>query len=289
VEEGEHVEAGQVLATQDPRLLRAQLAAAAAEVDARRAALARLEAGARPEELRKARADVAAAAAGLREAEASARRIRQLVATGAVDQQRADDATSTAEAARARWEAARATLDLTVAGPRAEDLTEARAVLARAQAERDLIRERLDDTRLRAPHDGIVRERILEPGDIGSPDRPVFVLAIADPVWVRAYAPEPMLGRLREGMPAEVRSDSFPDKRYQGWLGHVSPTAEFTPKTVQTEALRTRLVYQVRILVCNPQGELRLGMPVSVHLDDRGNGPAASTPTHRRCVEDTAQ
>ncbi|MFW5722363.1 MAG: hypothetical protein ACOCWT_03600, partial [Desulfohalobiaceae bacterium] len=59
---------------------------------------------------------------------------------------------------------------------------------------------------------------------------------------------------------------SFPDKRYQGWIGYISPTAEFTPKSVQTEEIRTQLVYQVRVYVQNPQGELRLGMPATVSV-----------------------
>ncbi len=65
-------------------------------------------------------------------------------------------------------------------------------------------------------------------------------------------------------MRAEVHTDSYPDKRYAGWIGFISPTAEFTPKTVQTERVRTDLVYQVRVFVCDPQGELRLGMPATV-------------------------
>jgi HlyD family secretion protein len=68
-------------------------------------------------------------------------------------------------------------------------------------------------------------------------------------------------------MPAEVSSDSFPDKRYPGWVGYISPSAEFTPKQVQTEEVRADLVYQVHVFVCNPQDELRLGMPVTVTLD----------------------
>ena len=281
---------GQLLATQDQTLLAAQAAAASAETDARRAALARLEAGTRSEDIRKARADVEAAAALLREAESTARRMQKLILSGAVDRQRAEDAVSAADTARARWKAAKATLDLAIAGPRAEDVAEARAVLARANAQLDLVRERLDDMQMYAPNDGIVRQRILEPGDIAAPDRAVLVLALTDPIWVRAYAPEAMLGHLRDGMAAEVRSDSFPDKRYRGWVGFVSPTAEFTPKTVQTEALRTSLVYQVRVFVCNPNGELRLGMPVTVRLTGAAAGANAGTTAGKaRCAADDTQ
>ena len=68
-------------------------------------------------------------------------------------------------------------------------------------------------------------------------------------------------------MPAQITTDSYPDKSYQGWVGFISPTAEFTPKTVETPELRTHLVYQVRVFACNPQNELRLGMPVTVNID----------------------
>jgi HlyD family secretion protein len=67
-------------------------------------------------------------------------------------------------------------------------------------------------------------------------------------------------------MPAKIRTDSYPDKVYDGWVGFISPTAEFTPKTVETPELRTSLVYQVRVFACNPQNELRLGMPVTVNI-----------------------
>jgi HlyD family secretion protein len=63
-----------------------------------------------------------------------------------------------------------------------------------------------------------------------------------------------------------VSTDSFPNKRYEGWIGFVSPTAEFTPKTVETAEVRPKLVYQVREFVHNPKGELRLGMPAVVTI-----------------------
>ena len=102
---------------------------------------------------------------------------------------------------------------------------------------------------------------------MASPQRPVYTLALVDPVWVRVYVEEPDLGRIREGQRAEVHTDSFPDKHYAGWVGFISPTAEFTPKPVETRELRSQLVYQARIYVCNPAGELRLGMPATVNVN----------------------
>jgi HlyD family secretion protein len=101
---------------------------------------------------------------------------------------------------------------------------------------------------------------------MASPQRPVYTLAMTDPLWVRVYVKESDLGRIRPGMRAEVATDSYPNKRYNAWLGYISPTAEFTPKSVETTEVRSSLVYQVRIFVCNPQGELRLGMPTTVMI-----------------------
>ena len=67
------------------------------------------------------------------------------------------------------------------------------------------------------------------------------------------------LGRIRLGMPATIATDSYPGHVYHGWVGYLSPTAEFTPKTVETPELRTALVYQLRVYVCDPRGRTAAG------------------------------
>ena len=111
-----------------------------------------------------------------------------------------------------------------------------------------------------------MRTRLLEPGDMASPQKPVLSLAIINPKWIRAYVSEVDLGKIREGEKASVAVDSFPDRRFDGWIGYISPVAEFTPKNVQTAELRTSLVYEVRVFVTDSKDELRLGMPATVHL-----------------------
>jgi HlyD family secretion protein len=113
--------------------------------------------------------------------------------------------------------------------------------------------------------EGVVRARLMEVGELASPERPVYSLAATDPKWVRAYVSGADLGRVRPGARASVRADGFP-QGYEGSVGFISPVAEFTPKTVQTEELRTSLVYEVRIHVRDPRDELRLGMPATVTL-----------------------
>ena len=101
---------------------------------------------------------------------------------------------------------------------------------------------------------------------MASPTRPVFSLALTDPKWVRVYVSETDLGKLRPGMAATISVDGFPGKRFPGWIGFISPTAEFTPKSVETEDLRTSLVYEVRVFVKDPADALRLGMPATAHV-----------------------
>jgi len=117
-----------------------------------------------------------------------------------------------------------------------------------------------------APMAATIRSRLVEPGDMASPQKPAFSLAITDPKWVRAYVSEVDLGHVRPGMKATIMVDAFPGRGFAGWVGFISPVAEFTPKTVQTPDLRTSLVYEIRVFVKDPGDELRLGMPATVHL-----------------------
>ncbi|MFW5791906.1 MAG: efflux RND transporter periplasmic adaptor subunit, partial [Desulfohalobiaceae bacterium] len=266
VEEGDAVTAGQLLAELDTSRLRQQVEGAKARVRAQEKVLERLLAGTRQEEIQQARAEMEGARVQAVNARKRALRFQELLRSGSVSDQEADDAVSGAEAAEARLAAAREVYQLALAGPRQEDIDEARAGLDAQRSELDLALQEMEYAFLSSPGNGTIQQRLLERGDVASPQNPVFTLALNDPVWVRVFVDEPDLGLLKPGMTAWVTTDSFPDKRYQGWIGYISPTAEFTPKSVQTEEIRTQLVYQVRVYVQNPQGELRLGMPATVSV-----------------------
>jgi HlyD family secretion protein len=165
-----------------------------------------------------------------------------------------------------------------------QDLDNAKATLDVQNAHRQadgaqltLLRQELSDALLVAPMDATVRSRIMEPGEMVSPQKPVFSLAITNPKWVRVYVSEIDLGKLRPGMHASVSVDSFPGRIFPGWVGFISSVAEFTPKTIETEDLRTSLVYEVRVFVKDPADQLRLGAPATVHIPF-AHGAAASSP-----------
>jgi len=264
VEEGDRVKPGELLGLLDTQRLEAKAASREAQVQAQRQVVARLEAGNRPEEVRKAKADLEAAKADQENAQLTYQRVVKLTTQGVDPDQRKDDARAALDVAKAREHAASEAYNLMVLGPRKEDIAAAKASLQAYEADLALARRELADARLYAPTNGVIQNRLLEPGDMASPQKPVFTLALDNPVWVRAYISERDLGKIRPGMKAEVTTDSFPGKGYPGWIGFISPTAEFTPKTVETAEVRIKLVYEVRVFVPNPQGELRLGMPAEV-------------------------
>jgi len=266
-QEGDTVHKGQLLARIEAVRQQAVRDRAAARLAAQTAVVARMHAGSRPEDIKRARADLAAVQVQAKDAARTADRLQSLSRKDLTSRQQADVAGAQASAAAEHVKAGKQLLSLAEQGPRKEDVEAAEAVLKADQAELALAQKELDDTSLYAPADGIIRNRVMEPGDMASPQRPAYSLALTDPLWVRAYVGETDLGRIRPGMVATVTSDSFPGKQYRGWVGYISPSAEFTPQTVQTEEMRTQLVYQVRVYVCNSEGQLRLGMPTSVHVD----------------------
>lgn len=266
VEEGDAVEAGQLLAELDASRLEHVVLEAEANVAVQRAIVARFEHGSRPEEIERSRAELLAAQAELADAKATHERLEQLARSNAASKQREDDARAAHLSAQARLSAASENLRLAIEGPRSEDIDAARAKLRADENALELARHRLSDTRLHAPAAGTVVTRIVEPGAVVLPSSPAYTLALTDPVWVRTYISEQDLGRVFPGMKAEITNDSFPDRRYEGWVGFISPTAEFTPKPVETPDLRTSLVYRARVYVRSPDHTLRQGMPVSVHL-----------------------
>jgi len=277
VEEGAQVRKGEVLARLETGRLAPLVAEAEAQVASQQAVVDRLRNGSRPEEIAQARANLEAARAEALNARRHYERQRTLATRAVASEQTVDQAKASSDVADARVDVAQKALDLLIAGTRPEEIAQAEAQLRVSESHLDLLRQELHDAELRAPTDAIVRSRLMEPGEMASPTRPVFSLATSNPKWVRAYVSETNLGRVRPGMKAEVTVDSFPGRVLDGWIGFISPVAEFTPKTVQTTELRTSLVYEVRVFVNDPDNLLRLGMPATVRLLD-ADAPSPARP-----------
>ncbi|WP_416799336.1 secretion protein HlyD [Ciceribacter azotifigens] len=266
VEEGDAVHRGQTLATLDAGPYEDSMHAAEAQVAGLKAALDKFVAGPRPAEVDQTRAVHEERTAELQLAQQAFDRARQLRPSDAISQADLDQAAANRAAATARLTSARESLRLLEEGSRPEDIAAARANLEGAEASLAGARTALADTELKAPADAIVLSRVREPGSIISPSDTVYVLSLAEPVWVRTYIAEPTLGMIRPGMQVSVHSDSAPEKPYRGRIGFISPVAEFTPKSVETPELRTDLVYRLRVIIDDADPGLRQGMPVTVRI-----------------------
>jgi HlyD family secretion protein len=267
-EEGDSVKAGTVLAVLDTRTLTLQAEQAQAQVDVQKQTLQRLQNGARPQEMAQARSRVAAAQADASRAEQDLARLQEISANTqgrAVSALELDRAKAALKVATANLDEQRQALRLLESGTRTEEVAGAAAQLKAAQAQLALLQHDIAQGELKAPSDAVVRSRLLEPGDMATPQRPVFALALAKPKWVRAYVSETDLGKIRPGMAARVVTDSDPAHPINGSIGYISSVAEFTPKPVQTEELRTSLVYEVRIVVDDRANVLRLGQPATIY------------------------
>lgn len=266
-EEGDRVQKGQVLARLDTQELKLQLQRLNAEIAAQQSTVDKLYNGTRPEEIRQAEGNLRQAQAAAEHAAGVYQRKRDIYTSIAgISQQELDNAYHDMEAKQATMSVAEAALQEAKAGPRQEDIAGAEAGLQALRNEQLRYIYLLSQYELQAPDDGVIRSRLLEAGDMASPSKPVFKLSLPGKKWVRAYVPETELGRVYEGQQARVYIDSLPGKAIDGQVGYISGTAEFTPKNVQTEELRTSLVYEVRVYVDDADNVLRLGMPATVRI-----------------------
>ena len=271
VAEGAMVEEGSELARLEARELDATLDAAQAQLAAAEARLDELSRGARPQELATAEAAMRSAAQRADEAARELERAQILHDGGAISQQDLDQAETRVELARAGRDQAEQALALVREGPRAEQVAVQRAIVEQAEANVARVSAALANTVIHAPFPGIVTVRHREPGEAVAPGMPVLTVLDPENRWVRIYVPGDEIGRVRLGMPAEIVSDTYPDRAYPGAVVFIADEAEFTPRNVQTAEDRTRLVYAVRVRITrDPEFVLKPGIPADVTLVDTG-------------------
>jgi multidrug resistance efflux pump len=321
IREGDLVQAGQVLVRLEAPELEAQREQWVARVQARSAALERMRSGARAEEREAAEAAAAAAQAryerlkagsrseDIRQAEAELKREEATLAAAQqelrriqwtysrnagcaaeYDSARAEDGRSAARVA-----AARARLDLLVAGSRkedideaaaelkrtranalllqngnrSEDIAEAEAALAEARGKLHEVEAQLREASLRAPERAVVQVLSVRKGDVVTPNQTVVRVLRADDLWVKVYVPETDLGRVRLGQKVEVSVDGYPGKRFAGTVEQISSESEYTPRNVQSVDERRHQVFGIRVRVANPDGMFKSGMAAEVVMPRR--------------------
>lgn len=268
VREGDAVKAGQELATLDRTETLARRAQAVAGREAARAGLAELESGFRREEIAQASAAREAARARLDDAARDRERTARLFQAGAVSQEASEKAALAEAVARSVFEQAEEQVRILESGPRRERIAAQRAQVEAADAAVAAIDAVLANMTVVTPTDGIVTLRHREPGESVPPGAPVFTVMDPADRWVRIYVPEDRIGAVALKQSASIRSDTWPDREYQGEVAFIASEAEFTPKNVQTPEERVKLVYAVKVRITgDPGGELKPGMPADVRLD----------------------
>jgi HlyD family secretion protein len=158
-------------------------------------------------------------------------------------------------------------LSLVREGPRKEEIRAAETRVQQAKAALGAAQVRLEDTVLYAPVSGVILKKHCEAGETVAAGIPVFKLGDLESPWIKVYVKEDKIGQVKLGQKAVVTTDSYPAKTYEGSVTFISSEAEFTPKNVQTQEERVKLVFGVKVKVTNVNNELKPGMPADVRIN----------------------
>lgn len=265
-EEGQKVKKGDILATLESALYKEKLNQINAQIEEQKAKLAKLENGYRPEEVEKARATMDQKYTLMLNAQKTLKRYEKLLSSRSVAQDKYDNIKTDFESKKALYLFAKNNFELLQNGYDKEDILAAKAQLNVLISQKNQTQLNFNYTTLYAPTDGTVLTRVYEVGSVVNASAVVLDLAKEDAYWVRSYISEKYLGNIKRGMKALVTTDS--GGSYEGVVSFISPLAEFTPKSVQTEDLRTDLVYRFRITLKHHDDMLKQGMPVTIKFPD---------------------
>ncbi|MBZ5545859.1 MAG: efflux RND transporter periplasmic adaptor subunit, partial [Acidobacteriia bacterium] len=269
-----------------------EIAQAKAASEQAKAHLEEMLAGSRPQELAASEAALRRAQAETERAKLDMDRYAGLYKKEIVSAQQNDAIRTAYETALQRQREAEEQFKLVREGPRQEQIEQAHAAYLQAQERYELVRkgprkETIEQARARAeqvrqalavaetrlgyatlssPLSGTVLSKNIEPGEYVAAGTPVVTVGDLEHPWLRAYINETDLGRVKVGQRVRVTTDTFPGKAYEGHVSFISSQAEFTPKSVQTEKERVKLVYRIKVEVANPKMELKPGMPADAEI-----------------------
>jgi HlyD family secretion protein len=255
VDEGVHVNAGELLVTLETETIDRQLSEQHAAIAAAQAALAKAIAGPRPEEISKAAAVASNDAV-------DRRRLERLYRAGIVAKEQLEDAATKAKTSADD-------LRILQKGTRKEDIDAARAEVDAQQRKLDTLMKQRAETNVVSTVNGIIQSFGLRVGDIVAPNQTVAEILESSQLWVRVYVPETELGLVAVGQPVRVHTDTYPNETFAGHVASVSNQGEYTPRNVQTRAQRAEQVFGVKVLV-DPNPKLKAGMAASVDLGVKG-------------------
>jgi HlyD family secretion protein len=266
VDEGDKVKAGDLLARLDSAEIASVVAQSRASLEEAATKLAELSAGSRSQEIEQAKAQMNVQEAELQKVKKDYERAEILYKNGAISASQFDVAKSAYDARTALNRNAIEMLSLVREGPRKEEIDIAGHRVKQARAALGVSVERLKDTTIYTPINGIVLKKHAEVGETIASGTPVVTIGDLEHPWIKVYVKEDRLGQIRLGQKAKITVDTFKGKTYEGTVTFISSEAEFTPKNVQTQEERVKLVFGVKVRVKNVNDELKPGMPADVKI-----------------------
>ncbi|AFN74183.1 secretion protein HlyD [Melioribacter roseus P3M-2] len=265
-DEGERVKRGDTLCIIDTTSYKLQLNQAEAALKIAEAQLSLLKNGARKEDIKQAEEVLKQAAANFNSAKTDFERIKNLFDTGAVNKKQLDDAETRYQIMAAQYNSAKENLTKLKNITRPEEIKQAEANVEKARASVDLLKKSLNDCFVVSPIDGFVVKKFIEKGETVTMLSALFKVSDLSKVKMSVYIPETDLPKIKLGQKVDVTVDAYPDRTFEGRIIYISPEAEFTPKNIQTRDERTKLVFEVKIEIPNPEFVLKTGIPADATI-----------------------
>ncbi len=266
IDEGSKVNSGDTVLIIDPETYELQLEQVKAIKNAAEARYKLIIEGARKEDRALAEEKLNQAKTNFDLAKLNKDRIENLYKSNSVSQQKYDEINAKYNLALAQLNSAKEQYSKIKTGARPEEIKQAKANLEKAAANLDLIKKHIRDCYVTSPQNGFIVKKFVETGENVPPFGSLFKVSDLSKVKLVIYVSEKELGKVKLGQSVEVKTDTYPGKIYKGTVTYISPEAEFTPKSVQTEDERTKLVFAVKIEIPNQNSELKAGMPADAEI-----------------------
>ena len=267
-DEGDKVNAGDTIMIIDHENLEIQLRQTIAGYDAASAQYEMLKKGARQEDIKQVEEQLKQAQVNFDLAQKDKERMTNLYNSQTITRKQYDDVIARFDITQAQLTSAKENYTKIKNFARPEELKQAEANVNGKLASVDLLKKQIRDSYVISPIDGFIVKKFVEMGETVSMMSSLFKVSDLSNIDLVIYVSEEELGKVKLGETADVTTDSYPDKNYEGKVIYISPEAEFTPKNIQTKDERTKLVFAVKIRVDNPEFELKSGMPADavIHL-----------------------
>lgn len=265
-DEGEQVNKGDTILVIDVEALSYQLEQALAAEQISGAQLNLMLKGARTEDIKQAEEAMKQSEANLKIAKSDFERYTKLWESKAITQKQYEDMTARYQISLAQFTAAKENYEKVKKIFRPEEIEQAKANLKKAAASVALLKKNIRDSYVVSPIEGFVVKQFIEVGETVTPMSSLVKISNLSSVNLIIYVSEVELGKIKLGQKAEITIDTYPDKKYEGKITFVSPEAEFTPKNIQTQDERTKLVFAVKIEIRNKNFELKPGMPADAKI-----------------------